>query len=224
MKSHIIHDSQPVILFGGGNYGESDFEDVRPFGDVIVAADGGALFALEHGRVPAAVIGDFDSLPESTRARIPAHRLHQIDEQETTDFEKCLSHIKAPLVLGIGFSGARLDHELAALSALLKYPAQRCILVGQSMVTVLAPPQISVALEEGDLVSLFPLREVTGTSQGLVWPIDGLRLQPFGRIGTSNRALGRIELKFDTPHMLLMLPRARLGRLVEALLSAKTGW
>ncbi|UYV37753.1 hypothetical protein N4R57_01135 [Rhodobacteraceae bacterium D3-12] len=71
----------------------------------IVAADGAAQEVLRHGFMPEAVIGDFDSLSEASKRRISQDRLHEISEQDSTDFEKCLSRIEAPLVLGVGFEG-----------------------------------------------------------------------------------------------------------------------
>ena len=38
---------------------------------------------------------------DAARAAIPAERLHRIAEQDSTDFEKCLRNIRAPLVVGI---------------------------------------------------------------------------------------------------------------------------
>ena len=55
--------------------------------------------------MPQAVIGDFDSLSDLGRAAIPATRQHVIPEQDTTDFDKALRSIRAPFVLGLGFSG-----------------------------------------------------------------------------------------------------------------------
>ena len=59
----------------------------------VVAADGGADQAVNHGVIPDAVIGDFDSITNTTRARIPEDRLHPDQDQDTTDFDKCLSQI-----------------------------------------------------------------------------------------------------------------------------------
>jgi thiamine pyrophosphokinase len=61
---------------------------------------------------------------------------------------------------------------------------------------------------------------VTGRSEGLRWPIDGIAFHPAGRLGTSNAAVGPVTLEFDSPEMLLILPRAELGRLSRALPAA----
>ena len=77
-----------------------------------------------------AVIGDLDSLRDIAaleRAGVPVHRL---EEQETTDLEKCLYSVEAPLFVGLGFLGGRIDHHLAAMNALVKFARVPVVLVG----------------------------------------------------------------------------------------------
>lgn len=72
MKDGVIVESAvPVTLIGGGAGNPADVAFSRALAPVCVAADGGAMLALEAGVMPDAVIGDFDSLPEDIRARIP---------------------------------------------------------------------------------------------------------------------------------------------------------
>ena len=178
--------------------------------------------------MPDAVIGDLDSLSEKAAARIGADRLHQVAEQDSTDFDKVLRHVSAPLILGVGFQGARLDHELAALSSLARFAHQPCILIGARDVTCLCPPRLSLGLDPnglsgGDRLSLFPLGPVSGRSQGLEWPIDGIALSPMGRIGTSNRIAkgGReVQIEMEGPGGLLILPRRGLSALIAGLAQA----
>ncbi|WP_366140595.1 thiamine diphosphokinase [uncultured Tateyamaria sp.] len=185
-----------------------------------VAADGGAALALQAGIDLAAVIGDFDSLPGKLRHALPPDRLHHIAEQNSTDFDKALRNISAPLVLAVGFTGARLDHQLAVLYVLTKYPDRPCILIGETELTFLCPRTLNLPTQAEDVVSLFPLGPVQGTSQGLKWPIDGLQFGPLTQIGTSNAALGPIRIEVDAPHMLVMVPRAQLDAVIQALVSA----
>ena len=94
-------------------------------------------------------------------------------------------------------------------------------MIGPRDVVLAAPPRLSLALRPGDRLSLFPLAPVGGRSRGLVWPIDGLRLAPDGRVGTSNRVeTGPVELWFDGPGMLVIVPRARLDAALAGLLAA----
>jgi thiamine pyrophosphokinase len=69
----------------------------------------------------------------------------------------------------------------------------------------------------GARVSLFPMGPVTGRSEGLEWPIDGLDFAPEGRIGTSNRmSATQLRLSLSAPRMMLMLDRAVLPALLDA--------
>lgn len=175
--------------------------------------------ALSAGLMPDAVIGDFDSVTPETLAAIPADRQIHVPEQDTTDFEKCLTRIRAPYVLGVGFLGARLDHTLAVLGTLIRHPARRCLLIGSEDVVFPAPPRLHLDLPGGSRLSLFPLRPVKGRSEGLRWPIDGLALAPDGIVGTSNEVSGPVRLETDGPGMLVILPRAALDAALAGL-----GW
>lgn len=79
-------------------------------------------------------------------------------------------------------------------------------------------------MHKGALVSLYPMQPVSGRSQGLHWPIDGLRLEPGGRIGTSNRSTGPITLEADTPGLLVVLPKPCLPQVTQALAALPQTW
>ncbi len=83
-----------------------------------------------------------------------------------------------------------------------------------------APRDIRLDVAPGTRVSLYPLLPVTGSSAGLAWPIDGLKLAPGGRIGTSNRATGAVTLAFSGAGMLVVLPREALVPAIDALLAS----
>ncbi len=206
----------PVTLIGGAPLTRADLDLALDLAPTVAAADSGADTALAHGLVPQAVWGDFDSISDSARAAIPAGRLHHIAEQDSTDFEKCLSRIDAPLVLAVGFSGARQDHFLAALSTLARPVGPPCILIAGEDVIALCPPELALDLPQGCRVSLFPMGPARGRSQGLKWPIEGLDFAPQDRIGTSNESTGPLRLSIQGP-MLLIVPRAQLGLLARAL-------
>lgn len=213
-----------VTMLGGGRLGADDLAVALALAPHLVAADSGAAVALAAGHMPEAVYGDMDSLCASVRARVPADRIHEIPEQSSTDFDKALRHILAPVVLAIGFTGDRVDHELAVYHGLVARPERRCLVLGSHDVVVHAPPRLVLDLPEGTRVSLFPMAAVTGQSAGLVWPIDGLEFHPARRIGTSNRASGGpLHLSFDAPGMLVIVPRAHLALMVAALAEA-TVW
>ncbi|MBC7157474.1 MAG: thiamine diphosphokinase, partial [Rhodobacteraceae bacterium] len=200
--------SRPVTLVGGGPCSARALARARSRAPVIVAADGGADRALALGIEPEMVIGDLDSISDTARVRLGPARLRAVAEQESTDFDKCLRSIAAPFVLAVGFEGNRMDHALAAFNTLARAPGPPCLMLGGHDVAFRAPAgPLELALAPGTRVSLFPMAPVEGRSQGLRWPIDGLRLAPAGRIGTSNEAVAEVvRLEFTTPGMLVMLP------------------
>lgn len=217
MTMPIVQSLLGVTLVGGGPLSRAGLTRCLTHAPRLVAADGGADRLLRLGRRPEAVIGDLDSISDPARAALGG-AVHLIPDQDTTDFDKALRNIAAPFVLGLGFSGARLDHGLAVLNALVRHPDRRCLILGQGDLTFLAPPQITLRLPAGTRLSLFPMRAVTGRSVGLRWPIDGLPFAPDGLIGTSNEvAAAEVSLSFDAPGMLIILPQRALPAVLDAL-------
>lgn len=217
MRDAEIFSDVGITLLGGGEIGPDDIKTALHLAPLLVAADGGAAAALEQCHELHAVIGDLDSLSASDRARIPAERIIRIEEQDSTDFEKALRMVAAPVILGVGFLGARLDHQFAALNVLARHRHKPCILIGATEIVMHVPPILEMDLKKGDVVSLLPMAAVRGRSRGLEWPIDGLSLAPDGRIGTSNCAMGRIQLEMDGPGMLTIVPRTALPAAITAL-------
>ena len=220
----IVHDLEPITLVGGAELSRATLDRALSLAPRVVAADGGADAALLHDVIPTAVIGDFDSLSDSARQTLPDSCLHRIEEQESTDFDKCMRNISAPLIIGVGFSGARLDHQLAAYNTLVRFPHQRCILQGTEELVFLAPPTLRIPLEPDCPVSLFPMGAVEGISDGLRWPIGGLNFAPDGRVGTSNAATGPVQLSLTAPKMLVILPETMLEVAASALLATQARW
>ena len=219
-----VQQSDPVTLIGGAEVNNKGFRRALTLAPYLVAADGGADAALLAERIPEAVIGDFDSISDSARQIIPAAHQHVIAEQDSTDFDKCLRNIHAPLIIGIGFSGARLDHQLAAYNTLVRHADQRCILLGQEELVFLSPPSLKLELAPGTPLSLFPMGAVEGVSDGLQWPIAGLNFAPDGRVGTSNRVTGPVHLSLTAPKMLVILPEQTLETVAAALLGTVSAW
>jgi thiamine pyrophosphokinase len=212
----IVRSSSTIIVVGAGHVSAQDLAFLRSSGHPVVAADGGAIACLGAGIVPDAVIGDLDSLGD-VAAQVPPTRLHRVTEQDTTDFDKCLRHVAAPLVLAFGVTGPRIDHLLAVCSTLVARADMRVVVLGEADLLFHAPPRLSLELPLGSRLSLFPMAPVTGRSSGLRWPIDGIGFAPAGRIGTSNEVTGPVLLDFDAPGMLVITPREALAQVSAAL-------
>lgn len=212
----IVRSDTPIILVGAGDVSAEDLEFIRTSRHRVVAADGGALRCLEGGIHPEAVIGDLDSI-DGLEDTFPSVSLHRIAEQDSTDFDKCLRSVSAPLVLAFGVSAPRLDHTLAVCTTLVQRAAWPVVVVGAADLIFHAPPRLTLDLPLGARFSLFPMAPVTGRSEGLRWPIDGIEFSPAGRIGTSNEVAGPVRLEFDGPGMLVITPREALARVSAAL-------
>ncbi len=221
MKALIVQSESGITLAGGGPFGRRDLALCLSRAPVPVAADGGADALLRFGVMPQAVIGDFDSLSAQARSDIPQDRQHVLHEQTTTDFDKALRSVMAPVVLALGFAGARLDHGLAAMNTLVARADRRCILIGPKDLAFAAPSRLTLDLAAGATLSLFPMARVSGRSDGLEWPISGLAFAPDGQIGTSNRVVSRrVTLEFDAGGMLVILPRRWLDAAIRGLVDA----
>lgn len=225
VNKSIVFNSGPVTLVGGGQASTEDLSEALKIAPMCVAADGGAALALAAQVPIEALIGDFDSVTAASLSQIPPDRQFKVSEQETTDFDKALCLINAPLVIGVGFLGGRIDHQLAAFSTLARFAHRPCVLLGAEQIVLVAPPEMALATQAGEIVSIYPMAPVHGSSTGLEWPIDGLRLDPTGRIGTSNLARGPATLSMDSPNALLILPRRLILPVVQSLLrSDAVGW
>ena len=184
----------------------------------LIAADGGANALLQVGRRPDLVIGDMDStgpLPDDV-PRLP------LDSQDDTDFEKCLARVHAPLIVGLGFLEGRLDHTLAAIHALMALPHDRPVmLVGDTDLVLRLKGDIAFEAKLGDRVSVWPLgSQVFQSSEGLKWPLNGLKMAAGSLIGTSNKAAGRMVRINVGPGdgYAVIMPREAVQSLIEAVL------
>ncbi|MFQ5439507.1 MAG: thiamine diphosphokinase [Paracoccaceae bacterium] len=183
----------------------------------IIAADGGLGHVFRAGLEPELVIGDFDSASGRDLARVLPEKLRKCTDQDSTDFEKCLSRIAAPFAVALGMFGSRLDHGLAALNALVAHQTYPVLALSGKDVVFRCPPELRLNLPVATRLSLFPLAPVRGRSAGLSWPIDGMDFSPVGRIGTSNRTCERtVRLWLDGPSMLAILPARHLPEAVRA--------
>lgn len=200
----------------GAPFGADQLDEALARAPTLICADGGAN--VVGNRTPAAVIGDLDSLEGEAGWRAGlGDRLIRVEEQDSTDFEKCLARIGAPFFIGAGFLGGRLDHTLAALHALVAEP-RPVVLIGAEDVVFAAGRSFSLHLEVEDRVSIFPMRPVKVlSSAGLRWSADGLDMAAGDRVGTSNEALGgAVDLAFDAPGAVILLARGRLDAALDA--------
>ena len=213
----IVNTAAMITLLGGGSVSRRDLALALELAPILVAADGGANIAFDWDIQPHAVIGDLDSVDglSATALDVP---LVFVDDQNSTDLEKCLTKLPTQIILGIGFFGGRLDHQIAALNAICLVKDRIVLLVGSDDVAFRLPNEFTLTLRQYDRVSLFPMSEVEARSTGLKWALDGLPFRSNGQIGCSNVALGGdMTVRVLSGDMLMILPKRLFSDTLEAL-------
>lgn len=212
----IVSTLKPVCFVGGAFATSVEINDINQYVDGVIAVDSGADAVLQAGLTPLAVIGDMDSLSQTARNTF-AESLCQIDEQSTTDFEKALTRVAAPAIIGLGFTGGRMDHILSVLSVMVRYPEKPVILADANDVSFLAPQGETVfALPKDTRVSLMPVIPATVSLNGVVWPFWQTPMAMAGFTSPSNAAIGGdVTIQTDAP-ILVTLPRAHLPTALKA--------
>ena len=217
MDRKIVQTSDYVTLVGAGPANTGNLDFALTFAPRIVAVDGGTEMLRNCGMRPDAVIGDMDSTPAAALAGMPPGRVHRIVDQHSTDFDKALAAVSAPLIVGVGFLGGRADHQMAALNSLARHDAGPVILLGEDDVVFRVPDYVAIDVDPGTRISLHPLTAARVDGTGLRWPLNDVALAADGLISQSNEATAaRVELRCMGA-LLAFLPRQALGAAVAAL-------
>ncbi len=174
-----------VTLVGGAGFSKDLLSRSLVLARDIVAADGGANF-LPACSAPKYILGDLDSIVSPEKWIEKGSKLIKMSDQDSTDFDKCISVIGSKKIIALGFMDQRLDHFLAVCSSLVK-SRQVIFAVGKRDVIFHMPNDLSIKLPINSRVSLFPLNEIkTVEAVGLKYPVENLKFSPMGKIGTSN--------------------------------------
>lgn len=210
---HTVEYEVAVVLLGGAEVPSRHLRPLVDSNSPLICADGGANTAVEFRLKPDLIVGDMDSFSGAFDGQV----IH-LSEQDTTDFEKCLYSVKAPLYMGYGFLGGRVDHELTALSVLVRYPERSVILIGDQDICFCCPKELTLAVPKATRVSIFPMSDTKMRSTGLKWPLDDVVLSPTTRSATSNKASGTsVSLYLDAGDAIVMLPVKHLDAVKRAL-------
>lgn len=172
--------------------------------DTIICADGGANSAKKIGITPNYIIGDFDSIENSTLEYFRnKSSIIQIKRQNDTDVEKSLKFAiknKFDEVILLGATGDRLDHTICNLGIVLKFFDKINIkIVHQRSFLIPLTNNVELNTIIGETISLYAFDKNTLiTSYGLKYKLKKTTL-PFGKKeSTSNVAIrNKIKLKIE---------------------------
>ncbi|WP_145047170.1 thiamine diphosphokinase [Paenibacillus xylanexedens] len=190
-----------IVIFTGGELFPEFLEALRK-DDMIIAADRGALFLIEHGITPDIAVGDFDSITEEEQqlVREKSGRMIVVDPvlKDWTDtemaFETALDH-EPTHILMLGATGTRMDHTLANVHIMVRAMQRHisCSLQDKNNLMMLTTSEAVVEDHGYEYVSLLPLTpEVTGINlKGFQYPLQEATLRMGQSLGISNKLLGK---------------------------------
>lgn len=191
-----------VTLVGGAGFSKTLLSKSLALTNDLIAADGGANFLPTH-TVPKYIIGDLDSIRSPEKWVGKGSELIEIKDQDSTDFDKCITLIKSKKVIALGFMDERQDHFLAVCSSLVRCN-RRIFLVGKRDIIFHLPNELTIKLPINSRVSLFPFKEIKAVEAvGLKYPVESIIFSPVGTIGTSNVSTREnIRISYDGSGML----------------------
>lgn len=158
--------------------------------DLVVAADGGAIVALDAGITPDAVVGDLDSIASRPGLAFPAERLFRVPELDTTDLQKAVAFAldRGATEIDIAAAGGgRADHALANLSVLVSFRGRASLKMHDELFEIsLVDGEATIDAPAGTLVSLVAIGTCEGvTTSGMRWNLADFTLN-FGPRGIHN--------------------------------------
>ncbi len=169
--------------------------------DFIIACDGASDKLLNYGKTPDLIIGDLDSVSESTLLKYKDIVL-KVSRQDNTDLMKAMDWcvekgVKEAVILGA--TGGREDHTIGNLFAVMTYASKLQLqLYTDTGHFVTLDKTAMLKTYVGQQVSLFSQpNRMRITTEGLKFPLNNEAL-PHLHSGTLNEAEGEsIKLIFE---------------------------
>ncbi len=192
-----------AAIFLNGSPESSDLlRRVAGRADLIVAADGGACYALEAGVVPDLVVGDMDSLGEDLALEV--ERRGASLERHPAKKDKMDGQLAVLAARKRGATGADLlcagGGRLGALFAVphILLAAERIglrstVVADRVRMFVVEAGCGTVEGEPQDSISIFPLSGPAAgvTLEGMEYPLENASLEPGDTLGFHNELIGR---------------------------------
>ncbi len=167
----------------------------------IVCCDGSANRLIRAGFIPAAIVGDLDSVSMEIREKY-SEKLFPDPDQETNDLTKavkwCIKKGFSDLVI-LGATGKREDHTIGNISLLAEYVRDAEIIMVTD--TGFLYPYLKSCIFKaipGQQISVFSINPETEiTSVGLRYPLVRKKLLNWWEATLNEAAAGVVELDFE---------------------------
>jgi len=192
-----------AAIFLNGSPDSSDLlRRVAELADLIVAADGGARYALEAGVVPDLVVGDMDSLGEDLAREVvklggslERHpvRKDKMDGQLAVLAARERGATAADLLCAVGGTLGALFAVPQILLAAERIGLRSTVVADRGRIFVIEAGSRTVRGDPQDSVSIFPLAgPATGvTLESMEYPLENASLEPGDTLGFHNEFIGR---------------------------------
>lgn len=195
-----------AIIFINGNL--SNFSYINNYiypEDIIICADGGANYAMQHKIIPDVIIGDLDSISPDVQQYLQSRKTLFIPypkEKDFTDTELALQYaLKQSIdqIIIVGIMGDRFDHLFANIMHIAhiaknSQPAKEILIMNGNQEIFIINKQKNIVGKKNDLLSLIPLRDNCKkiTTKGLKYQLDTEDL-PLG----STRGISNVFMQED---------------------------
>ena len=198
---------------------ETEIKDAKTQKVLIVAADSGLIAAQDAGIKPDWIIGDMDSLDDSSclSAYPPECVIRHSRDKDFTDTELAFNLAEekgCDETWIIGGGGGRIDHLFGIRSMFERERvSSRWITDNEDIHCIESAEkskknEVLYALQKDACVSIFPLGEGPweAKSEGLKWPLDNVKWSR-GFFGLSNVAVdGKFSVTAKTGRFMVILP------------------
>ncbi|MFO7937530.1 MAG: thiamine diphosphokinase [Kiritimatiellia bacterium] len=175
----------------------------------IICCDGAVDKLVRLGCEPDWVIGDMDSITDSSRACF-SECLVEVADQSRNDltkaFKLCISHGWRDIAV-IGATGGREDHTLGNISLLVDFARQLdIVLLSDTGFFITLTDSASIEALSGQQVSVFSFNpDMPIHSEGLKYPLNGIRLNRWWQATLNEAVSGRFSLLFEGGPLLVYL-------------------
>ena len=185
----------------------------------VVCCDGALekfLGRYPSGRLPLAVIGDMDSLPEALQDRFSALVVRET-EQDDNDMTKAMrwvlrEHPEVSEITILGATGLREDHTVGNLGLLMEYTrlfdlgGRNVQMVSDFGTAFALTDSCELHLGEGRRFSLFSAdNSLRISSEGLQWPTDDVVFDAWWKATLNRTVAPIITLHFNHPAPALVI-------------------
>ena len=182
----------------------------------VVGVDRGALKLIQKGISMSVAVGDFDSVSDDELRQIEAvtDRLVKLPpEKAVTDCEAAVELVVADgfnKMYIYGITGGRFDHQMAAISLMLKYAKQDVLIITvdkKNTFYILKHGTHFLSPTANRYISFFALGETVKNLQigGVKYPLNGYDLTVDDSLCVSNEPVAtEVSVSFDSGYLLVV--------------------